>query len=442
MAMVRVLAVVPAQAPLRESAAALAAGHSEGLRGRPASLPRGMELDHEFAAVPLARLGYTAQPAMANAADAPRFVVRASVEEAELAGAMSEGTPIFADPRIAAFPVATGCAAGPVGGVEQVKRRLRTRELAGLGLDGKGVAIAIMDTGINLAHLRARGLAARLDPALTWSPGTGRPGQHPVDHGTMCAYDALIAAPEATLLDFPILLSATPGGSAMDGFLSDALQAFGTLLGALQRPVRQRGFRALVVNNSWGMYHPSWDFPAGHPGRYADNPNHPFNIITGTLARAGADVLFAAGNCGSSCPDRRCQGRVTETIMGANAHPDVITVAGCSVARRRVGYSSQGPGIAGMAHAKPDLTAYTHFLGSEAFGTGTEDSGTSAACPVAAGAVAAIRTRVAPGALAPRDLSRELRADARRPSGRLGWNRNYGYGIIDPLATARRLLAV
>lgn len=190
------------------------------------------------------------------------------------------------------------------------------------------------------------------------------------------------------------------------------------------------------------MYHPSWDFPAGHPGRYADNPNHPFNIITAALARAGADVLFAAGNCGSSCPDRRCEGRGTETIMGPNADPDVITIAGCSVARRRVGYSSQGPGIAGIAHAKPTLTADTHFLRSEAFGPGTEDCGPSTARPVAAGAVAAIRTKVTAGTLAPRDLSRALRADAHRPSGRLGWNRNYGYGILEPLATARRLLAV
>lgn len=187
MAMVRGLAVVPAQEPLRDSAAALAAGHSEGLRGRPSSLPRGMELDHDFAAVPLARLGYTAQPAMANAVDAPRFVVRASIEEQQLLTAASDGTPLVADPKIATFPVATGCGGGPIGGVDQVRRRLRTREFAGLGLDGKGVAVAIVDAGINLAHLRTKGLVPRLDAGLTWSPGTGRPGQHPVGHGTMCA---------------------------------------------------------------------------------------------------------------------------------------------------------------------------------------------------------------------------------------------------------------
>ncbi|HJQ59388.1 MAG TPA: S8 family serine peptidase, partial [Vineibacter sp.] len=133
-----------------------------------------------------------------------------------------------------------------------------------------------------------------------------------------------------------------------------------------------------------------------------------------------------------------CEGVVKQTITGANAHADVMTIAGVTVGRRRVGYSSQGPGIKGMAHAKPDMAAYTHFLGSEAFGAGDEDGGTSAACPVAAGAIAALRTKLPQAKLAPRDLARELRADAHK-SGAGGWNRNTGYGIIHPLATARRL---
>jgi hypothetical protein len=135
-----------------------------------------------------------------------------------------------------------------------------------------------------------------------WSPPNvaKTPGEYEIDHGTMCAYDALIAAPACSLLDFPILQSETPGGSVMAGFLSDALLAFSYLHKRLTTPGWK--YKALVINNSWGMYHPSWDFPAGHPGRYADNPNHPFNIMVGTIAREGADVLFAAGNCGADCP--------------------------------------------------------------------------------------------------------------------------------------------
>jgi hypothetical protein len=297
-----------------------------------------------------------------------------------------------------------------------------------------------MDSGINMPHLTKQGMSASIDTDVSWSPTgvSNKPGKHPVDHGTMCAYDTLIAAPKATLLDFPILQSTTTGGSTMDGFLSDALQAYSYLLTRMRAPDWK--YRALVINNSWGMYHESWDFPPGQPGRYADNPDHPFNIVVGTLVRAGADVLFAAGNCGAPCPDARCQDVTKHTIMGANAHPDVLTVAGATVKKQRVGYSSQGPSIPGMKHSKPDITAYTHFDGSQAFGKGEPDSGTSAACPVAAGCVAAIRTRLGPTKLAPQDLARELKSDAKQPRGPAGWNKNYGYGIISPVETAMRLV--
>ncbi len=447
MADVRVLVVVDAEPTVRHSAMALAAGRSAGPGKAPRTLPEGVKVDRKFSAVPISRIGFSPQLAMASAAKSRQFVVRGTMSEeafkkataesrqAEAAGRQAK---VFADPRISTFPSAPGCTAGPVGSTPDVAQLLGVGALAAKGLDGTGVAVAVMDTGINLAHLRSKGLKPVLDAKVTWSPAGGKPGKYPTDHGTMCAYDALIAAPKATLYDFPILLSTTPGGSSMDGFLSDALQAYGVLLALLQKPAAKRPFSSLVISNSWGMYHPSWDFPKGHPGRYADNPNHPFNVIVATLARSGADILFAAGNCGAECPDGRCEGVVKQSITGANAHPDVITVAGTTVKRQRVGYSSQGPGIKGMAHAKPDLAAYTHFLGSEAFGANTEDGGTSTACPVLAGAVAALRTKLPEAKLAPRDLSRELRADARR-SGTASWNRNTGYGIVEPLATAKRL---
>jgi hypothetical protein len=191
------------------------------------------------------------------------------------------------------------------------------------------------------------------------------------------------------------------------------------------------------VSNSWGIFHPSWDFPPGHPGRFIDNPNHPFNILVGTLAGSGADIIFAAGNCGSQCADGRCQARTTETIMGSSALQDVLTLAGCDINDARVGYSSQGPSIAGMFQHKPDITAYTHFSGSEAFGPGSPDSGTSAACPVASGCVAALRTKIGAGTVPPANLFASLRASARpRPGTAAGWNGDYGFGIIDPLAVA------
>lgn len=188
------------------------------------------------------------------------------------------------------------------------------------------------------------------------------------------------------------------------------------------------------------MFHPSWDFPPGHPGRYADNPRHPFNVIVGSLAGAGADILFAAGNCGSDCPDGRCRGLTAGQITGANSHPDILTIAGNDVAHDRVGYSSQGPGT--WHHEKPDLSAYTHFLGSEAFGAGSADGGTSTACPVAAGCTAALRTNRRPSQISPAAMFDALRSTAQQPSGSTGWNPDLGHGIIRPPDAAQHAAIV
>jgi subtilisin family serine protease len=92
-----------------------------------------------------------------------------------------------------------------------------------------------------------------------------------------------------------------------------------------------------------------------------------------------------------------------------------------------------------MAADKPDVTAYTHFLGSEALGIGKADSGTSTACPIAAGCVAALRSAIAPTVVTPATLFQDLRHTARPGGGAsVGWNADYGHGIIDPAAAARR----
>jgi subtilisin family serine protease len=215
----------------------------------------------------------------------------------------------------------------------------------------------------------------------------------------------------------------------MDGFLSDAVQSYGLLLSHLmQAPGPFAGEdtpRTLVVNNSWGMFHPSWDFPVGSPQNYSDNPDHPFNIIVASLEAAGADILFAAGNCGTECPDGRCDGVTNAGIFGANSHPAVLSVAGVKIDKQRIGYSTKGPGR--LEKKKPDIASYTHFAGS---GVYTADGGTSAATPVAAGVVAAVR-RLYPGSvLAPRML-RDLIRQTAEPRGGSGFNNEYGHGIIN-----------
>jgi subtilisin family serine protease len=360
--------------------------------------------------------------------DVSTYLVRGEVADenalAELT-ATAESDPnvvgVFSDPIISTFAV---CPPRGVGTHKDVENVLNVAQLKAKGMDGSNVIVAVVDTGVNLAHLNRKGKNPKFDPSKSWVPISGiTPGKGDVDHGTMCAFDVCIAAPNCTLVDYALLQSRASGNTVMEGFLSDAVKAFSNMLQFLLQAPDPKP--ALVVNNSWGMYNPTWDFPVGHPGNYSDNPNHPFNIIVESLEDAGADILFAAGNCGSECPASQCAGIVKRTIYGANSHPSVLTVGGVTYKKERVGYSSQGPGR--LATEKPDICAYTHFVGSDVY---SEDNGTSAACPVAAGVVAAIRTVYSPAELPPAQLRQIIRRTAEDLGG-IGFDYSHGYGIIN-----------
>ncbi|GAA3548412.1 hypothetical protein GCM10022419_030880 [Nonomuraea rosea] len=403
----------------------------------------GVELDSAFVPVAVPRpvplaggdpLSLNQPLDFSLAAEDASVLVRGTISDDELASRVTllpalrpDVVGVFADPVIESTPACGGDP--PVGDWHDVERLLNVPGLHAEGLDGAGVALAILDTGINAAHTaRQLGRGVTLDAARCWSPSgvTGRPGEFEVDHGTMCAFDTLVAAPQATLIDIPVLLSTRPGGSALDGLLSDAVAAFAHLRNVLD--AQPADSRALVVNNSWGSFSAEWDFPVGHPGNYSDNAAHPFNLMVASLDRAGADVLFAAGNCGRECPDGRCA-YASRPIVGANSHPKALSIGGIDVNGERVGYSSQGPGR--LTARKPDLCAYTHFSGSKAFGEREPDSGTSAATPVAAGLVAAVRTRWPSTRLSPAQLRALLRRTAEDRS-EVGFDYDYGYGIVDP----------
>lgn len=329
---------------------------------------------------------------------------------------------VFADPKIE--PIAT-CPSGPVGSDYNVEQALSMSRLQQYGMDGAGVKVVIVDTGVNIGYLNRRGKYPTFDSSLSWSQNpSDQPGNMAVDHGTMCAFDACIAAPQCTIVDHAILKP-----MAFHGLLSDAVRAYGLLLNYMTSPTGPFAGdelpRTLVVNNSWGMFHPSWDFPVGDPQNYSDNPSHPFNIIVESLEAAGADILFAAGNCGSQCPDGRCGTAINAGIYGANSSDAVTCVGGVILNKDRIGYSTEGPGR--LVDQKPDITCFTHFAGS---GVYAADGGTSAATPVAAGVVAAIRRAVPSSILSPADLRNILRSTAEQQVGS-GFNYEYGFGVID-----------
>jgi subtilisin family serine protease len=374
------------------------------------------------------------------AADQSTYLVRGHVpdgpdQQSTVAAALQhpDVVGVFSDPQIESCLT---CGNSPaVGNSKGVGTKLSVAKLAANGMNGAGVYLAIIDSGINVAYLKKKGLPLKVDSARSFVPAgvATTPGRHPVSHGTMCAFDAAIAAPGATVLDHAVLLSTTPGVTQMSGLLSDAVLSYQKLRAVLMAMPTAK--RSMVVSNSWGMFSPGSDFPPGNPGNYSDNPNHPFNIIVASLEAAGVDILFAAGNCGRDCPDGRCGFGNAPPICGANSHPSVLSVAGIDLNDKRVGYSSQGPGR--LSAKKPDFATYTHFDGSGVFAP-EPDSGTSAACPVAAGVVAAIRSKYKSSKLSPLQL-RALICKTAADAGNNGFDFDYGYGILDVAALRKAL---
>ncbi|MEV0622650.1 S8 family serine peptidase [Nonomuraea sp. NPDC050404] len=405
----------------------------------------GVLLDQTFDPVPLPGLAPMATPrsggllgslggsrlGLSRSAEHASVLVRGEIADDDLptrwnllTSTVREVTGVFSDPSIGTTLACDGNV--PVGDWHDVERLLHVGELQANGYDGDGVRVAIVDGGINYEHVAGKlGRPCLIDGYNSWNPrGTEPdPGRYPVGHGSLCAFNTLIAAPKAVLLDIPILRTLQ---STTTGLLSDAVAAYAHLWQVLMN--LPEASRTLVVSNSWGLNSRKDDLPPGHPGNYAGNPMHPFNVALASLEVAGADIVFSAGNGGQDCPNSNRD--AFYDIVGANGHPKAVTVAGVDIHGTRAGYSTKGP--ARLADNKPDISSYTHFLGSEA----TElraDTGTSTACPVAAGVIAALRTRHPGSHLFPSQLRTLLQRTAEDRS-TAGFDYEYGYGIINPPA--------
>jgi subtilisin family serine protease len=192
---------------------------------------------------------------------------------------------------------------------------------------------------------------------------------------------------------------------------------------------------AWVICNAWGVFNPTRESPTVP---YSDNQDHPLAIAYRELAALGADIVFAAGNCGEFCPNHRCSPvhiGPGHSIHGVNALAEVLTVGAVRSDGLWLGYSGQGPGITNMAHDKPDLCAPSQFDDDDGFGPNT---GTSAACGLAAGAVALLRTR-ASTTMTPLTLRTILCETAEQPYGPKVWQERTGHGVINPVKAAAAL---
>lgn len=293
---------------------------------------------------------------------------------------------------------------------------------------GTGVAVAIVDSGLNLSLIQGAHpdfSGASINKQWSWSLNSyPSPGTHPPGHGTACACDALVGAPNAELIDIAVIYGFK--NAAFQSFLSDIIIGYLRIYTGALREVG-RSLSGLVISNSWTGHYPHLDFPVGHPLNYHSNPKHMICAFLDILDLCGADSVFAAGNCSKSTDSTHAECR--GTISGSAALDSVLTVSSVDLSGVQIQNVCRGPGT--IKHEKPDLAAATDFYCSNTYRT---DKGTSASCAVAAGAIAAIRTSVFPygnQAVSPGNLRDTLRKHARpfaNPSASL---HEHGAGILD-----------
>ena len=195
-----------------------------------------------------------------------------------------------------------------------------------------------------------------------------------------------------------------------------------------------------VLVNPWAIFDRRSEV---QPGDYTNGPHHPFNRAVNRAVNAGHDVLFCAGNCGRFCSDQRCGPRDRgpgQSIFGANSHPRVMSVGAVRTDARWLGYSSEGPGQPNLAVEKPDFCAPSDF--SETADAYTANTGTSAACGVTAGAVAALRSHWARAQTLPPDMLRVILTLSARKTEGPGWNGRLGNGVLNLEAALSALATV
>lgn len=299
----------------------------------------------------------------------------------------------------------------PGASVEEICGLLGVQQVWDQGFKGNGVKVAIIDEGVN-------GDTYPVTGGLT-GQGSSQPGTAPItSHGSMCAADVLIAAPEAEIYDYPFLGPTNSG---------DALAMFQAVL-----EQRRLDGTPHVTNNSYGFT--GVPDQAQFPDHEVWDLAHPLHRKVREVIASGAATFFAAGNCGSDCPSGNCDPSGTgagRSIHGSNSLVEVITIAAVNSAHERIGYSSQGPGM--FERQKPDLAAYSHIFAN--FGPGRPggtaqpfDNGTSAATPVACGVAALLLSAVAD---ATPDRLREALVRGASKTVDADWDPDVGRGVVN-----------
>jgi serine protease AprX len=333
-------------------------------------------------------------------------------------------------------------------------RRIGADAMYTRGFTGRGMQIAVVDSGIDATH---PDLARRVTRNVTivgpeyvnlppdTPPGTlvlavdeGPYSNTDTDgHGTFIA--GILAAdgttgpsqvgvaPEAELIGYSV---------GVGGTVRTTLSAFDHILDHPEWGID-------VINNSWGIVNRSWFDPA-----------HPLNVATRALSDQGIVVVFAAGNWGYEN---------SEMSLNWFATPWVVSVGASDLTGQKADFSSNGlamdnseavalvdgharftgdrlgfhrpsllaPGVDIVSSCATAVTTAIVSLSPCLAGSVMTASGTSFAAPHVAGLVALLRQ--ARPELTVAEVQRALEATARTSAqGLQAWQA--GYGHVDGLA--------
>ncbi len=317
----------------------------------------------------------------------------------------------------------------PVGGAEPGLVAIRAPEVWAMGIDGTGVLVSTLDTGVDGSHpalaSRWRGLDAAylgnpewafFDPVTNWTfpQDSGSHGTHTM--GSVCGGapgDQIGVAPGAEWIHAAVIDRVSIAQT-----ISDAIDAFQWTVDPDGNPGTVFDVPA-TSSNSWGL--------ADVHG--VPDCDQTFWSFIDACEAAGVVVIFAAGNEGSSSNTlRRPADRATDEYRTFA----VAAVDGNDPGWPIAGFSSRGPtdcGPNGESATKPDISGPGVSVRSSFPGGGYGTlSGTSMSTPHLNGVVALMRQ--ANPDLSP-DQIKQIIYDTAVDLGSPGEDNSYGWGMVD-----------